>query len=971
MVIGTLAHCIFQRCIADKYCKTMKDVETIAEDVMKSRKIISSLYAMKLSVQEAFGLVEPYLKQINIFLNQHLHRTVPCKPLSFTNGADLVQIAEINDIEENIWCHQLGIKGRIDATVSVVCDKANKSYETMPLELKTGRASHSFEHLGQLALYEMMMELVGHKVSAGLLLYLREGKCSRVVSNRNMRRDLIMLRNEISRFLSTWMIANVADNHTTSREEALLPMKPKLPAPINHERACAKCPYSSVCVALAKREHEIPTNHGFSLIAEEACGHLRNSDIDYFVRWTGLIYLEAQDSAKSHMARNIWSSTPQERFENGSCMIELTLLSPVHAVDEVYFHTFTFDRHSLILDAEQNEGRRDTLLQSCAIFQVGEYVICSTTKRIAVAAGHIISFAGNELVVAFERDLSVNYSGEQFILDQHGFSSRSSVFDLSNLAMLLYNDDAVARYRRIIIDRELPTFSEGILCKSMIPNAKEILKNLNRDQKQAALKAAATESYCLLKGLPGTGKTQTIVGLIRLLSLLGKSVLLTSNTHSAVDNILKRLISFKELSFIRLGALDRIDPSIRSYAEPILAENCTSPEQLNELYGKFQIVAVTCHGTGHALLAQRLFDYCIVDEATQVFQPSIIRPLLRCKKFLLVGDPEQLPPVVKSAKARSLGAAESLFHRLDQEGSFCVLPTQYRMNRVLTKLANDFTYDGKLVCGNDIIANATLKLPNLQTVRRIYEVERWLMKTISNQIDLSAVVVDTGNTHQLNLTHQKLDDRSSNNSDRATKSHMKCTNIMEVALVVYVCKALLKAGVKHESIGIIAPFRAQVDLIRKEILKLSNNEKSSGSETTVHSSHDNVYASDDKTLANDSCAIEVNTVDQYQGKDKKIIIFACTKSFSLFAASEKNCAATTASAAEGEILNDKRRLTVAITRAQEKFILIGDLATLDSSYSTFQKLFSVMNKVSIVHIQDKKDGFEWANVMESLTSLPE
>ncbi|XP_049290586.1 DNA replication ATP-dependent helicase/nuclease DNA2 [Anopheles funestus] len=969
MIIGTLVHCIFQRCLLNKSCQSLKEIQTIAESVMKSRKIISSLHAAKMSIQEAFCLIEPYLEEIHIFIKKHLHLLPIDKQLSCENyrDSDKISICEINDIEENIWCHQLGIKGRIDATVSVVRDNATKR-EIMPLELKTGRATYSFEHLGQLALYEMMMELVGHDVTAGLLVYLRDGKCSRVASNRNMKRDLIMLRNEVTRFFSTWMIPYDIDN--TNCVEAM-PLKPTLPAPINNVRACAKCPYSTVCVALSKREHESRTNatkHEFSLIADTACEHLRNSDIDYFIRWTGLIYLEIKESSQSHSARNIWNLTPKERSENGWCIAGLTLCTPVHAIDDLYFHTFTLNEQpSNGFDPVAEKNKK--VAQNIDTFQAGEYVICSTNKRVAVASGHVISHAGNELVVSFERDLSANYSGEQFILDQN-VSFKSSGFDLSNLANLLSNDEAVARYRRIIIDREMPTFSDGILCKSMIPTAKEILKKLNRHQKQAALKAAATESYCLLKGLPGTGKTQTIVGLIRLLSLLGQSVLLTSNTHSAVDNILKRLLPFQELSFIRLGAMDRIDPSVRSFAESNLAENCTSPEKLAELYGKFQIVAVTCMGTGHPLITQRVFDYCIVDEATQVFQASIIRPLLRCKKFLLVGDPEQLPPVVKSATARSLGAAESLFHRLDQEGSYCILPTQYRMNRVLTKLANDFTYDGKLVCGNDVVANATLKLPNLQTVRRIYEVERWLMKAISNQMDLSAVIVNTGNTYQLNTSYQKLNETTSNNRYRVTKNFMKCTNISEAALVVYICQALLQAGVKRESIGIIAPFRAQVDLIRSKIRKLDGRYMASHVQDLQLPSNDDMIGSEKEVVENYASCIEVNTVDQYQGKDKKIIIFSCTKTTELATApAAPDCEVRTDSSTY-EILNDKRRLTVAITRAQEKIIIIGDRATLES-YTTFRKLFNVTCKASNIHVVDKKDGFEWTNAFELLATLSE
>ncbi|XP_053669413.1 DNA replication ATP-dependent helicase/nuclease DNA2 [Anopheles marshallii] len=965
MVIGTLAHCIFQRCLLDKSCKSLTDVQTIAEHVMKSRKIISSLYAAKMSVKEAFCLIDPYLKEIETFIKTHLHLRLIHK-IKPPADSDKISICEIIDIEENIWCHQLGIKGRIDATVSVARDNVAKHCETMPLELKTGSESKSFEHIGQLALYEMMMELVGHDVSAGLLVYLREGKCRRVASNRNMKRDLIMLRNEVSRFFSVWMVTN--ENGNTGLETTL-PLKPTLPAPINNERACAKCQYSTVCAALSKREHEFRisgTSHKFTMLAETACEHLRNSDIDYFIRWTGLIYLEVKESAQSHSARNIWNLTPKERSENGWCIAGLTLLTPVHAVEDQYFHTFSLNLPSNGFDPDA--GKENTVPQTIDSFQAGEYIVCSTNKRIAVASGHVISYAGNALVVSFERDLSVNYSGEQFILDKNA-SVKLSCFDLSNLAMLLNNDEAGARIRRIIIDREIATFSDGILCKSMIPKAKEILKQLNRHQKEAALKAAAAETYCLLKGLPGTGKTQTIIGLIRLLSLLGQSVLLTSNTHSAVDNILKRLLPFPELSFIRLGPMDRIDPSVRSFAEPILAENCDSPEKLAELYGKFQIVAATCMATGHALISERVFDYCIVDEATQVFQASIIRPLLRCKKFLLVGDPEQLPPVVKSASARSLGAAESLFHRLDQEGSYFILPKQYRMNRVLTKLANEFTYNGKLICGNDVVANATLKLPNLPTVRRIYEVERWLMKTISNQIDLSAVIVNTGNTYKLNINYQELNETTSslNCRNRFAKNLMKYTNISEVALVVYICQALLQAGVKLESIGIIAPFRAQVDLIQSKVRRLASRHQTSPFQGPLITNVD-MLGSEREKVENSGCTIEVNTVDQYQGKDKKIIIFSCTKSIDPATVATDYNAKTDSSA--NEILNDKRRLTVAITRAQEKFIIIGDRTTLDS-YSTFKMLFNVASKASHIHVVDKKDGFEWTNAFELLTTLSE
>lgn len=52
------------------------------------------------------------------------------------------------------------------------------------------------------------------------------------------------------------------------------------------------------------------------------------------------------------------------------------------------------------------------------------------------------------------------------------------------------------------------------------------------------------------------------------------------------------------------------------------------------------------------MLLKRQFDVCLVDEATQILQTEVIRPLLYADKFVLVGDPEQLPPLVKSKEAR-------------------------------------------------------------------------------------------------------------------------------------------------------------------------------------------------------------------------------------------------------------------------------------------------------------------------------
>lgn len=80
------------------------------------------------------------------------------------------EIISIQDIEENLWVPQFGVKGKVDITVRTKCDGESR---IMPIELKTGRATGSEEHRGQVILYVIMMAELGMDVDSGLLLYLR------------------------------------------------------------------------------------------------------------------------------------------------------------------------------------------------------------------------------------------------------------------------------------------------------------------------------------------------------------------------------------------------------------------------------------------------------------------------------------------------------------------------------------------------------------------------------------------------------------------------------------------------------------------------------------------------------------------------------------------------------------------------------------------------------------------------------
>lgn len=138
----------------------------------------------------------------------------------------------------------------------------------------------------------------------------------------------------------------------------------------------------------------------------------------------------------------------------------------------------------------------------------------------------------------------------------------------------------------------------------------------------------------------------------------------------------------------------------------------TSVEMLERQLLTPPVVATTCLSTDHTLFSRRRFDVCIVDEASQITLPTCLGPLRFADKFVLVGDHHQLPPLVRSSRARQGGLDVSLFRRLSEAHPHAVveLKHQYRMNEDVMKVSNTLIYDNKLNCGNEEVAKRSLNL---------------------------------------------------------------------------------------------------------------------------------------------------------------------------------------------------------------------------------------------------------------------
>ncbi len=402
------------------------------------------------------------------------------------------------------------------------------------------------------------------------------------------------------------------------------------------------------------------------------------------------------------------------------------------------------------------------------------------------------------------------------------------------------------------------------------------IEDVDESQLAAIQKSIDAKDYCLIQGPAGTGKTYTISKLIDEFRKKRKSILLTSYTNTAVDNILvthmknSRLKS-KEDQITRLG----IEASVNSVVTPYLLKNQKhSYQELTEV----PIIAATTSTISKSIYDDLYFDVVIVDEATQMAEPYLLSAIAKGEKFILVGDDKQLPPLVQSRQAETQGLGTSLFLRLKQKypDSNVLLRFQYRMNKELMNFSNQRYYEGKVKAINDSVANQLL----------------WSL--LPTQIDLS-------NKNQLMQSildpNQPLVYAGVNTEFNRNRR----VNLGEVRVIKQLVDELLDLGTPPNCLGVIAPFRGQVAEIRRGL--------------------------------KDNSEVIVDTIDRFQGSDKEVIILSlCTLN-------------------SPHLLEDERRLNVALTRAKKKMIIVGNIPS-KGSIPLFKDLYNhIQTHGSVIFIK--------------------
>ncbi|XP_070820257.1 DNA replication ATP-dependent helicase/nuclease DNA2 [Chaetodon trifascialis] len=894
MLNGTMVHEVFQRAATAKDF-SLGTLSKLAEQALHRPQHLGDMYSLGVSQEEMKQELHDYLPSLEHWAKEYLSsptaRAISLKTPNNSRASSrcqdspaVVTITELADIEENVWSPRFGLKGKIDVTARVQIQRprsgSHRTSEerTVPLELKTGRESNSIEHRSQVILYTLM-SLERYNPEAGLLLYLKTGSLHPVVASHMDRRELLKLRNTLVHHI-----------HNCVEKEAERSRLSRLPDILTDRQTCQYCPQRRNCALYERAVDGSSADVSEDVVRDflqQETGHLTPPHLSYFSHWLLLCCLEAATMERKNNRKRVWLQTAEESEKNGSCVGNVQLSGPVTVQSEgVFLHRF--QRSSAVPQKDlANSGLAS-----------GDRIVVSDQegRLVGLATGYLCEVSRTWISCTLDRDLS-NFRGVLFRLDgDEGVVGLST--HLTNLSRLMENSQDSDRLRELVVDLRPPEFISNL--SSVLPReAKDtvanILKGLNKPQKQAMKKVLLSKDYTLIVGMPGTGKTTTICTLVRILHACGFSVLLTSYTHSAVDNILLKLKRFR-VGFLRLGQGQKVHPDILPYTEESTRKKGVhTVSELEQLYNKELVVGTTCMGIKHPIFTHRRFDFCIVDEASQISQPICLGPLYYAKRFVLVGDHQQLPPIVQNQEARSLGMDESLFKRLELHSEAVVqLNVQYRMNRQIMSLSNSLMYEGRLECGSERTASALLALPFLLSVlselRSCSETDpqhdlAWIQATLlpSNPV----CFLDCSMVPALESVEQG-----------------GISNHTEAALIHKLLSLLIKAGCKPSDIGVIAPYRQQLKIVSAQL-------------------RSSVFT-----------GVEVNTVDRYQGRDKSVIVLSFVRS-------------TAEEGTLGELLKDWRRLNVAITRAKHKLLMVGSATTL-RRYAPVEKLLNHLQQENMI-----------------------
>lgn len=953
-LLGTLKHELFQHALvagSDHVSGMLADAERVIS--AHALDLIESGLSEETATFELSRVMQDYQKWLvdsrvgNVLLNE---------PASSTGNKLLVR--QILSVEEMLWSVKWGVKGSIDATVEASFSGQQQQRQVLPLELKTGsKAYGGVEHQGQVILYTLLLgDRYQQQCKDGILMYVPGIETNRIAAMASHVRGLVIARNKFASAMAR--VKALGSSTTSSHQQQALP--PMLGRRRDCERCFQidECVLHHAAVENGSAESSaledlFHTKVGH--LAEEDLAYFRkwnrlidlehqNADKHLRSLWLQTGAQQERDPESSCIAQlRLASDEAAARGGRGSATMRAMtfqrdrrsatdlrarsfLERRFRVEDRIIISTESLDEKNLLVHISRGKITaltRDTIQVESfqavpSIVLEGRSVVGAEftwrldkdtiSSGLSRAKEHLVKLligpVPENVTQGTDPQLRPDLLANGVSQGLHASSSQQQQRDVGDvrrrrlIVHLLKPRFRSFRFVDMLLHRQSkldPSLPQGTLC-GLALQLHEDFAQLNLDQQQAVAKVVNSLDYALVLGMPGTGKTSTIAFTVRVLVFLGFSVLITSYTHSAVDNLLLKLRGHIQLSMLRIGNLTQVHPEVAPYTlENLVGENARVAAVEAQIQ-RANVVGCTCLGvSNHVLFAKRRFDFCIVDEATQTTEPVLLGPLRCADTFVLVGDHYQLPPLVTNLQAKKEGMDISLFRRLSEAHPEATqqLTYQYRMNRDVMLVANRLVYGNKLKCGSNSVATNKLSLKLPPT----------MFKSASPLWPLEALAAATGVCF-VNTDGMPMVSETAAAAGQGNTRGRKLENQVEARIVTGLVQVLIAGAVTREEIAVISPFRSQVALIQNELSRVVDDAASDG--------------------------VEVSTIDKYQGKDKDVVIVSFVRSNS-----ENQV---------GALLTDWRRINVVLTRAKQKLVLIGSKRTLRAGSGLFHVLMQLIDE---------------------------
>ena len=435
---------------------------------------------------------------------------------------------------------------------------------------------------------------------------------------------------------------------------------------------------------------------------------------------------------------------------------------------------------------------------------------------------------------------------------------------------------------------------------------------LNSTQQQAVNDVLRAKDVLVVHGPPGTGKTTTLVEAISETLRRESQVLVCAQSNMAVDWISEQLTD-RGVNVLRVGNPTRVNDKMLSFTYERRFEAHHDYPQLwsirkaireirgqkrraesthqkldrlksrateielrihTQLFDEARVIASTLTGAANRVLEGRHFTTLFIDEAAQALEAACWIAIRRCSRVIFAGDHCQLPPTVKNIDALRGGLGVTLMERIVHRKPEVVrlLQVQYRMSEPIMRFSSDYFYEGKVQTAPEIRHRSVL------------------------DYDIPMTWIDTAD----------MDFQEEFVGESFGRVNMSEAELTLLTLQRYYSR-IGKERILEERIdcGIISPYRAQVQYLRRQIRR-----------------HE--FFKPFRHL------ISVNTIDGFQGQERDVILI------SLVRAND-----------EGQIgfLRDLRRMNVAITRARMKLFILGDSSTM-TRHPFYRKLYEYIQRLN-------------------------